>query len=155
MTMGIMSLIHGPCPCHYVRNDQNGEDRKTSAESSYITQLRALHSNNTCPSSAFGYRLDRDLFLFDKVVPLGRQEAIRPDSDEDCIRIGEFPCYSHYAERLARLKQVPIFKVLVLPSRDPNHVEPRPTGQQASALNTRPHMSLIRQYMTLPLCEGS
>jgi len=39
---------------------------------------------------------------------MGRQEATRPDSDEDCL--GEFPCYSHYAERLARLKQVPICK---------------------------------------------
>ena len=37
------------------------------------------------------------------------KEATRPDFDEDCIRIGEFPCYSHYAERLARLKQAPIF----------------------------------------------
>ena len=30
-------------------------------------------------------------------------------------------CYSHYAERLARLKQVPIFKVLARPGRDSNH----------------------------------
>ena len=39
---------------------------------------------------------------------------------EDCIGIGEYPCYSHYAERLARLKQVPIFKVLARPGRDSN-----------------------------------
>jgi len=63
--------------------------------------------------------------VFDEVIPMGRQEATRPDSDEDCIRVGEFPCYSHYAERLVRLKQVPIFKVLVRPGRDSNHAELR------------------------------
>jgi len=68
---------------------------------------------------------------------MGRQEATRSDYDEDCIRIGEFPCCSHYAERLARVKQVPIFKVLVRPCGDANHVEPRPTGHEASALPTR------------------
>ena len=50
---------------------------------------------------------------------MGRQEATRPDSDEDRIRIGEFPCYSHHAGRLARLKQVPIFKVLTRPRFEP------------------------------------
>ena len=59
--------------------------------------------------------LDHTHLVFGEVVPMGRQEATRPDSDEDCIRIGEFPCYSHHAERLARLKQVLIFKVLVRP----------------------------------------
>jgi len=42
--------------------------------------------------------------VFDEVVLIGRQEA---------IHFGVFPCYCHYAERLARLEQVPIFKVLV------------------------------------------
>jgi len=51
--------------------------------------------------------------VFNEVVPMGRQEATRPDSDEDYIHIGEFPCYSHYAECFAKLKQVPIFEVLV------------------------------------------
>ena len=67
-----------------------------------------------------------------------------PDSYEDCICIGEFPCYSHYTESLARLKQVPIFKVLVdcrfLPGRDLNHTELRPTKPEASALTTKPHV---------------
>ena len=39
----------------------------------------------------------------------------------DCIRVGEFPCYSHYAERLARQKQVPILKFVARPGRDSNH----------------------------------
>ena len=54
--------------------------------------------------------LDRTHLVFDEVVPMGRQEATQPDSDKDYIRIGEFPCYSHYAERLARLKQVYKYK---------------------------------------------
>jgi len=40
---------------------------------------------------------------------------------KDCIPIGEFPCYRQYVERLARLKQVPMFKVLVRPGRDSNN----------------------------------
>jgi len=35
--------------------------------------------------------LDRTHLVFDEVVPMGRQEATRPDSDKDCIRIGGFP----------------------------------------------------------------
>jgi len=35
--------------------------------------------------------------------------------------LDEFPCYSHCAEHLARLKQVPIIKVLARPDRDSNH----------------------------------
>ena len=67
-----------------------------------------------------GCRRDRPFFdhthlVFDEVVPMRREETTRPDSDEDCIRIGVFPCFSHYAERLDRLEQVPIFKVLVPP----------------------------------------
>jgi len=31
-------------PCRRVRDDQNGEDTRTSAESYYTTQLRALHT---------------------------------------------------------------------------------------------------------------
>jgi len=76
--------------------------------------------------------LDRTHLVFDEVVPMGREQATRPDSDEDCIGIGEFPCYSHYAEPLARLKQVPILKVLVWPGRDSNHVELWPTGHEAT-----------------------
>ena len=87
--------------------------------------------------------LGRTQLVFDDGVPMGRQEATLPVSDEDCIRIGEFPCYSHHDERLARLKQVPIFKVLVRLGRDSNHVEPRPTGHEASALPTRPHVRMI------------
>jgi len=54
--------------------------------------------------------------VFYEVVLMGRQEAKRLGSDKDCIHAGKFPCYSHYAERLARLKQIPMFKVLVQPS---------------------------------------
>jgi len=71
--------------------------------------------------------LDRTHLVFDEVVSMGRQEATRPDSDEDRIRIGEFPCYSHHAGRLARLKQVP----RSWPGRDSNHAEPRPTGTRS------------------------
>ena len=151
--------IHGAC--RRVRDDQNDDDTRTSAESSYTTQSWALHcthSNNSCPSSAFDDRgaeiclacwrdrpfLDRTHLVFDKVIQMGGQEATRPDSDEDCIGIGEFPCYSHYAESLTRLKQVPIFKVLLRPGRDSNHVEPQPTRHEAIALPTRPHVQQIQ-----------
>ena len=66
------------------------------------------------------------------------QEATRPHSVEDCIHIAEFPCCSHYAKRLARLKQDPIFKVLIRPGRDSNRTELRPARHEASALTTRP-----------------
>ena len=105
--------------------------REHFAESSYTTQLRVQTMHNTrivLPVASTIARaeiflgcwrdlpfLNRTHFVFDQVIPMGRQKATRPDSDEDCIRIGEFPCYSHYAERLARLKQVPIFKVLAQP----------------------------------------
>ena len=83
--------------------------------------------------------LDRTHLVVDEVVPMGSQEATRPDSDEDCIRIGEFPCYSHYAERLARPQQIPIFKVLIQPC-----AELRPTEHEASALTTRPDVRYIK-----------
>jgi len=117
------------------RNDLNGVDTRTLAESSYTTQLlvqdynsaTAQHKNRL--SSAFDDRQGRDLFrvlkrppicrphaLVFEVVPMGKQQAARPDSDEDCTYVGEFQCYSHYAERLARVKQVPLFKILVRPN---------------------------------------
>jgi len=86
--------------------------------------------------------LDRTRLVFDEVVPMGRQEATRPDSDEDSICIGEFPCYSHYAERLARLKQVPI---LIASYR-------KYTGHEASALPTRPHVRQTQLIANIIIC---
>jgi len=73
----INTTIHGPCLC--VRDDQNDEDTRTLALSSYTTQLRvrnyssvpAQHKN--CPSSAFDDRPGRDLFKagVTDVVPAG------------------------------------------------------------------------------------
>jgi len=74
--------------------------------------------------------------VFDEVVPMettsmGRQEATRPDSDSD-----EESLCSHYA--LARLTQVPIFKVLVRPGRDSNHDLPD-TKQALCSLGHKEH----------------
>ena len=105
--------------------------REHFAESSYTTQLRVQTMHNTRIALPVAWTIawaeiclgcwrdrpfsNRTNFVFDEVIPMVKQWATWPDSDEDCIRIGEFPCYSHYAERLARLKQVPIFKVLARP----------------------------------------
>jgi len=104
------------------RHDLNGEDTRTSAESSY-TQLRvqdystAQHKN--CPSSAFDDRPDRYLFRVLKRSPFlnhthlifARWEG-KKKHDRTTSAL-EVPCCSHYGECLARLKQVLIFKVLV------------------------------------------
>ena len=72
--------------------------------------VTARHKN--CPSSAFDDHLGRDLFRVLMRPPIsqplalgltkccsnGKARATRPDSDEDCIHIGVFPCYCHYAE---------------------------------------------------------
>ena len=146
--------IHGPW--RRVRDDQNGEDTRTSAERSYTSQLRAqgyssvTAQHNNCPSrvlsttGCLGCWRDRPFLkphlFFDESVPMWMQEAIRPDSDEDCIHIGEFPCYRHYGERLVKLEQVPVFKVLVWPGWDSNQAELRPTRHERSALTTRPYV---------------
>ena len=70
--------------------------------------------------------------VFGEAVPTWRQEQ----HDRTPTKIAsalEFPSYSHYAERLARQKLVPIFKVLVLSGRDTNHAELWPTRREASA----------------------
>jgi len=49
----------------------------------------------------------------------------RKQHDQTPMKIAsalEFPCYSHYAECLAKLKQVPIFKVL----DDPTEIQTMP-----------------------------
>jgi len=92
--------MHGPC--RRVCDDLNGEDTRTSAESSYTTQLRVqatthTHSNSTTivlrvPSTIAGTEiclrcwrdrpfLNRTHLVFDEVVPMGRQEATQPNSD--------------------------------------------------------------------------
>ena len=80
--------------------------------------------------------LNRTHLVFAEIIPMGGQEAPRPDSDEDCIRIGSF-CYSHYAERLARLKQVSNFERSWYDRGEirtmPNYDLPS-TRQEASAL---------------------
>ena len=131
----------------------NSKDTRTSAESSYTTHLRVQDYNSVtlqhknCRSGTFDDRQGRVFYRVHKRspisqphalglrrgYPMGRQGAARPDSDEDCIRIGELPCYSHYAERLARLELVPIFKVLLRTGRNSNHAELRPTRYEASA----------------------
>jgi len=55
------------------------------------------------PTPGLGCRRNRPFvkstrLFFDEVVSMGRQETTRPDSDEDCIHIGVFLCYSHYAD---------------------------------------------------------
>ena len=125
------ALIHGPC--RRFRGDQNDDDTRTFCGKFLYNAIastdNAQHKN--CPSSGIDDRPGQRFvwgveeiahFSKDEAIPVGRQQATRPDSDEDCIRTGEFPCYSHYAERLARLKQVPIFKVLARPGRDSNHM---------------------------------
>ena len=51
------------------------------------------------------------------VICLNREISLL-QSDQFCQL---HDCCSHYAERLARLKQVPIFKFLARPGRDSNH----------------------------------
>jgi len=73
----LFSTLHGPC--RRLRDDQNGEDTRTSAKSSYTTQLRALHTqqqHNNCPSSAFDDRRGRDLFRVLKRSPISRKHAL-------------------------------------------------------------------------------
>ena len=127
---------------------QNDEDTRTFCGKFLYNAIastdNAQHKN--CPSSGIDNRPGRDLFRVLKRSPIsqphtlrrgysdGRQQATRPDSDEDCIRIGEFPCYSHYAERLARLKQVPIFKVLARPGRDSKHTNNDLPGMKRALL---------------------
>jgi len=138
------------------------ENMRTSADENICGKLPA----QDCVTALTGFvtalyksgRLRRDLFralktspnsqpqyhthlVFNEVVSMGRQEATRQGSDEDCIHIGELPCYCHYADRLARLKQLPIFKVLVQPGRNSNHAEVRPTRHETSALTIRPRGS--------------
>jgi len=127
-----------------------------------LRQRNCKHCTHTDTTQqlSFDDRRDRDLFRVLKRSPIpqlhalglrrscfdGKAEATRPDSG-----IGEFPCHSHYAERLARLKQVPIFKVVVRPGRDSNHVEPQPTGHEANTLPTRSHVREPFHY-TLNRC---
>ena len=125
-----------------------------------LTQRNCEHcahsNNNSCASSAFDDLRDRDLFRVLKRSPISRPHAIglrRRCSDGKTrgnttglrrrLHSDWRISLLQSSWRLARLKQVPIFKVLVRPGRDSNHVEPRPTGHEASALPTRPHVRMI------------
>jgi len=139
----------------------NGEDTKTSAESSYTMQLRVpVHSSATaqhkyCPSSAFDVRLGKHFvwcwrdspflncthLVFDEIIRMGSQEATRPDSDEDCIRIGEF-LLQWLCRALGQTEASFQFsKVLVRSGQDSNHAELRPTIYQTRSERSNPWFS--------------
>ena len=80
--------------------------------------------------------------VFDEAVLMGKQEQ----HDRTPAKIAselEFPCCSHYAERLAILEQVAILKVLVRPGRVLNHAELRLIRREASGLTTVGHTLLF------------
>jgi len=101
---------------------------ETSAESSYFLTQRncgqvTAHTATArqSPGQRFVYvvtmNIQRGQFSVEMITDFQahlvfdefhRPEATRPDSDANCIRIAEFACCSNCAERLARLKQVPI-----------------------------------------------
>jgi len=92
-------VIHGPC--RRFRGDQNDEDTRTFCGkflySAIATTDNVTAQHKNCPTSGIDDRPGRDLFrvlkrspilnrthlVFDEVIPMGRQWATRPDSDED------------------------------------------------------------------------
>ena len=125
--------IHGSC--RRFRGDQNDEDKRTFCgkflyNNAIASTDNAQHKN--CPSSGIDDRSGRDLFRVLKRSPISqpsmrlfRWEGSR-QHDRTPTKIAfvleKIPYYSHYAEGLARLKQVPICKVMARPGRDSNHV---------------------------------
>jgi len=82
--------------------------------------------------------LNRTHLVFAEIIPMGGQEAPRPDSDEDCIRIGEFllqPLCRALGQTEASFQ---FWKVLVRPGRDSNHAELRPTIYQTRSERSNP-----------------
>jgi len=78
----------------------------------------AQHKN--CPSSGINDRQGRDLFRVLKRSPISQPHTLGlRQGYSDGKAVGNTT--GHYAKRLARLKQVPIFKVLARPGRDSNH----------------------------------
>jgi len=112
-----------------------GQTREHFAESSYTTQLRVQTMHNTrivLPVASTIARaeiwrdrpcLNRTHLVFDEVVPMGRQQATRPGSDEDCIRIERISLLQSLCRALGQTEASSnlIFKVLARPGRDSNH----------------------------------
>ena len=116
---------HGPC--RRFRGDQNDDDTRTFCG-------KFLYNAIASTSSGIDDRPGRDLCRVLKRSPISqphtlglrrrlfRWEGRQHDrtSTKIASALENFP-HSHYDERLARLKQVPIFKVLARPGRDSNH----------------------------------
>jgi len=110
----------------------------------------AQHKN--CLSSVFDDRLgkhflgcwrdrpflNRTHLVFAEIIRMGSQEATRPDSDEDCIRIEEFLLQSLCRAFGQTEASFQFSKVLVRLGQDSNHAELRPTIYQTRSERSNP-----------------
>ena len=81
--------------------------------------------------------------ILDEVFLIGRQVGSTTGLTKIASALECYACYSHYTERLAKVKQVPFLNVLARPDRDPNHAELRPTRHEESALTLWSHFLLV------------
>jgi len=117
------------------RSERRSHENMSGKFLQHYNSVTAQHKN--CPSNAFDHRLGRDLFRVLKFSTARTWSSTnlfllegKEQHDRTPTKIAsalEFFCFSHYGERLARLKQVPIFKVLVRPGRDSTSADLCPT----------------------------
>jgi len=103
---------------------QNDEDTRIFCGKFLYNAIASTDNeqHKNCPSSGNDDRPGRNLFRVLKRSSISqgsRQHDRTPTKIASALE--KFPATVIIAERLARLKQVPIFKVLALPGRDSNH----------------------------------